>query len=251
MNDWQNYNLINLKILINGITQTLGRLFIVNNSEMLDMHKAESFFEILEGLLKSYSPSEYAPFVSALIDKCISNPSLCAKWPPHYLIHSIEANCAYHRKVRNSKININQVTRIINHYNSSIDPLAKKFLSEIEDGFWAFLINMARQQFYLQYTIGKNDLARAHILFGEDGYPRSKNLFQNRFGISFFQWITLGFSIYTHIDVDSFRPAYISQNYFFNAQPQLVPDASIPPFFSLISATPDELKKIIKKLEMK
>jgi len=206
-----------------------------------EQYSAEVFLERLESLVKNYLPEDFAPKIAWIIDESLKDQNLCAKFPPHYLIHAIEANCVYHRKHPQDQLNDKKLRKVINHYIGCFDPLAKHFLVENDDGFFPFFINMARQQFYLQATIGRNDIARSTILFGQGNYKHSEILFVQKFGLNYFQWIKLGFCIYAY--VTNHNPAYISPQYFLTALPKIVPDEVIAPFFDLLSTTPQAVRE--------
>lgn len=206
-----------------------------------EKHRAEAFLERLEGMLRGIPPTVYAPKVSAIMDIVLNDrEKLIAKYPPHYLIHSIEANCAYYRSYLNDELDDQKFRKIINHYIKYYDPVAKYFLSEIDDGFYPFLINMARQQFHLQYIHGVNDLGRSIILFCESKYPRAEKLIKNKYGLSFKEWLTIGFGIYA--STHDKRPAYISPEYFTNLEPKLADEKSVYALFDILSITVDGVK---------
>ncbi|MDD2402383.1 MAG: hypothetical protein PHI90_10250 [Clostridia bacterium] len=211
-----------------------------------EKHRAEVFLEILESMLKGISPTVYAQNVSAIMDSTFDDVSKMAMFPPHYLIHSIEANCAYHRGYRNDELNSHKFEKILNHYKKYYDPVAKYFLSEIDGGLYPFLINIARQQFYLQYSYGGNDLGRAIIIFHESKYHKAEELFKNKYGLSYKDWLLVGFGIYAGIHNKRF--AYISPGYFTKSSYKIASDETVQSLFKLISITVDEVKDYYKKV---
>ena len=64
------------------------------------------FIEELKERLKYYPPENYAPFVSKIINDSLEldYPEYYSFWPPHWLLHSIEANCAFYDSKYKEKI---------------------------------------------------------------------------------------------------------------------------------------------------
>ena len=55
--------------------------------------QALKFQEELERRLKRYNPHDYAYFVAQIIEKSFDSLDLQRRFPLHFLLHSIEANC--------------------------------------------------------------------------------------------------------------------------------------------------------------
>lgn len=214
-----------------------------------EKHRTERFLEELKSKLKGYPPFHYAVTVSGILDDTIKNPNLMSYWPPHYLIHSIEANCAYHFSYRQDTLDQNKLIRIMNFYKQYFDPVAKYFLTKVDDGLYPFLINMARQQFHLQEQFGKHNLGRAIYLFYKGNYKKSEELFKEKFGMNYTEWLIVGFGVFAGTHDKS--PAMISPEYFLKADYKIANDNAVINFFKLISTTPEEVKIFFKSVREK
>ena len=219
---------------------------VMSQEEISERFRARRFLEILEGKLKGFSPGTYAPIVSSIIDSTFGDFKMMSKWPPHYLVHSIEANCAYHRNYRDDELTEKKLINIVNHYTQYFDPVAKYFLTNADDGIYPFIINMTHQQLYLQNQFGVNDIGRSVILFLESQYNRSEKLFEEQFGLTYLDWLIIGFGV--HAGISNRRPAYISPSYLLNTKAELASEHAVLNFFRVISVTPDEVKRFFNQV---
>ncbi|MFD0682523.1 MULTISPECIES: hypothetical protein [unclassified Paenibacillus] len=67
-------------------------------------NKAESFREQLEARLKQFPPWHYAKVVSNIINDVFKARQHMGRYPLHFLIHSIQANCSYYNTNRNDSL---------------------------------------------------------------------------------------------------------------------------------------------------
>jgi hypothetical protein len=111
--------------------------------------------------------------------------------PPHRIIHSIEANCAYWKQGYREPVTRQSVARIMNVYHSFTDPYQFNTISESLDR--TFLL-MHREQIYLQKRASWAHLLRSWVLFVHDGsMEKSSQEFYFHFGINMDQWIKVCF----------------------------------------------------------
>ncbi|ANY68778.1 hypothetical protein BBD42_21630 [Paenibacillus sp. BIHB 4019] len=211
-------------------------------------HKADRFREILESLLKNYQPHDYAVFVSNILNDVFNKSEQFGRYPPHFLLHSIQSNCIYHRTNRNQELSKNKLQKILNHYRQYFDPVAMYFL-EKDDGVTPFLINMFRQQFFLQWGHGSNSLGRMITLFNLGNYPKSETFFKEKYGMSFDEWLLAGVAVQAYISVH--KPQIISPLYYFSLETKIVPDSVIDYFFKINSISPIEVKNYNEQVEKK
>ncbi|RIE03751.1 hypothetical protein [Cohnella faecalis] len=123
----------------------------MNNEDYKLKHKADVFREGLQSLLKKYNPTHYAVIVSNIINEVFVNRKHMGRYPIHFLMHSIQANCSYYNSNRNDILTEIKLQRILNHYRQYFDPVAEYFLTK-DDGVEPFFVNMARQQLSLQWA---------------------------------------------------------------------------------------------------
>lgn len=211
-------------------------------------HKAARFREILESMLKNYQPHYYAVVVSNILNDVFNKREQLGRYPPHFLLHSIQSNCIYHRTNRNQELSEIKLQKILNHYRQYFDPVAMHFL-EKDDGVTPFLINMFRQQFFLQWGHGSNSLGRMITLFNLGNYPKSEAYLKEKYGMSFDQWLLVGTAIHAYIS--EHKPQIISPLYYINSETKIVPDSVINYFFEINSISPVEVKNYNEQVEKK
>ena len=85
---------------------------------------AEEFYTELERLVKRYNPIDFGFVISGIIKDVLDNQGKQRFYPIHFLVHSIEANCAYHRSYFNDQLILRKIDQIFNFYD-------KKFVFRI------------------------------------------------------------------------------------------------------------------------
>jgi hypothetical protein len=64
------------------------------------------------------------------------------RYPIHFLMHSIQANCSYFNANRNDRLTEIKLQRILNHYRQYFDPVAEYFLTK-DDGVEPVFVNIS------------------------------------------------------------------------------------------------------------
>ncbi|MCM3271130.1 hypothetical protein [Paenibacillus elgii] len=210
-------------------------------------HQADVFFEQLGSMLKKFPPIHYAAIVSEILNEVFTKRELSVRYPPHFLLHSIQANCIYYNKNRKEELSEKKLQRILNHYKQYFDPVAELYL-EKEDGITPFFINMARQQFLLQWGYGGDALGRSVSLFSLGKYPISEKYFKENFGMTFNEWLIIGLAVSAY---QSKKSQIISPLYFIKSSEKIAPDNVVESFFRENSISPVEVKKYHEQVEKK
>lgn len=209
---------------------------------------AREFRREIERHLKRFSPSDYLPFATTLLNSVLQNPDkMMAKWPPHFIIHSMEANCAYHRGHRNEPVSMKTMERLFKVYNSYDDPAQLYLLKQPWPEPELILMEMARQQFIIQHEWNAYDVARGLLLFQE--LPLSGKLFADKFGITFDDWIRFCVALSAAIIKKS--PPLVDLAELLNSEVKLFPDEIIPICFGLLSQTIEEVQDGFRQLRLK
>ncbi|MFC5701718.1 hypothetical protein ACFPVX_10495 [Cohnella faecalis] len=220
----------------------------MNNEDYKLKHKADVFREGLQSLLKKYNPTHYAVIVSNIINEVFVNRKHMGRYPIHFLMHSIQANCSYYNSNRNDILTEIKLQRILNHYRQYFDPVAEYFLTK-DDGVEPFFVNMARQQLSLQWGHSTNSLGRSILLFNKSNYPKSEKYFKDTFNMTFHDWFLIGFAIYAYI-ADN-KPKIISPLYYINSKQKIASDLAINSFFQQNFVTPTDVKDFNNQIENK
>lgn len=210
--------------------------------------KATRFQQEVERCVKRCNPAELAISLSTVINRVHSNPDLMAQWPIHYMMHAIEACCAYHRRGYNEPITETLLRKIINVYNTYYDPLSEYHLTE-SNRLDVFFAMYARQQFYLQGSASRFDLARGVLLFNEASYPKTSIACLNEFGFGFQDWMLFCFTL--HAGLMSRSVPIITPDYFLAIKGQVIPPERLANLFSVLSATIDEVGEAYRSTRLK
>jgi hypothetical protein len=226
---------------------------------MLDEQKLKSkikairFYEELERLLKRYRPEKYGPILANMIYELLDKPEQWRYYPLHFLIHSIEANCAYHRDYLDDENFKNHIDGIINHYKDYYDPYIKFTLSDHsrpQQRLFLPFAAMYRQQFVFQYKPSEMDLSRSLVLFTSNNpLPRTSMAFSQLYGLSMRDWIYMCYAVLSL--AYERRPPIIRKENFLDSDVQSLPKHGVTPFLNKSSLTPEEIGKRYRDLRQK
>jgi len=148
------------------------------------------FYADLEALLKRHQPRDYAIFATQHLHAVFDDTKKCAQFPPHQMLHSIEANCAYARGHNSDPVDLNRLARVMNVYHGHRDPLKAGHLEA--EKLTLFFLVMHREQMEIQYFHSKAAIARNYALFIADTpMPKLLAEFQAAYGLTFEDWLTL------------------------------------------------------------
>ena len=155
--------------------------------------KMMSFYDELEKKLKRHPPNEYIPKITKRLYACSQDIAETHKTPPHILLHSIEANCAYHKEAYDEVLDATKFRKIFNLY---IDNMDNDFITyTIKENVMRFFLMIRRQQVeLLQYNISNNYIARMWRLFvNSQNTIKLQSQFEKKFNISIEQWLHIAF----------------------------------------------------------
>lgn len=211
---------------------------------------AKRFREVIEQRLKRLPPEDFLPLASMKLADASEHDHELTLWPPHLLLHAMEADCAYYRPVYHDPVDMRILTKVINDYKEywgRVELTNLQFLSpeKIED-FEPFFMNMARRQLYLQAHAGVNDVGRGILLFLNGRCGRSEDRFKAEFGLDFETWFT--FCMAVHAAVLKKRLPVIGPRYFLEAVVKIVPDAAVERCFAMLSQSIPEVGAKYKEL---
>lgn len=218
------------------------------DNEISMKFKAERFRERLESLLKKFPPDQYAEVASMKIHDSFQNHRLMGRYPIHFLLHSIQANCAFYNTNRTEVLTEKKLQQVLNHYRQYFDPVAEYFLTK-EDGVEPFFINLQRQQFFAQRGQGVNSIGRVILLFTENHYPKSEKYVMGTYGISFKEWLQIGFAISSVIYKKQGKGIPLPR--FLQLYKRLASEHTMNSFFNLNSISTVEIKEFNRQIDEK
>ncbi len=149
------------------------------------------FYDALEKRLKRHRPRDYITWMSKRLAESWSDPKKFVQIPPHRIIHSIEANCAYWKEGYAEPVKWNAVAKIMNTYNDCADPFQS---STIHENLGRFFLMMYREQIELQKTASWAYIMRVWHLFVRTPSMQKSNLeFHSQFGLTMDHWVKISF----------------------------------------------------------
>jgi len=152
----------------------------------------KDFYDELRKKLKKLPPRTYIPYCSKIMSQNSGDMKKLSQMPPHNLIHSIEANCAYHRNCYTEEVDWNKFRKIVNGYHAFNDTPFLHYT--IQEKAERFLLMMERQQIELQQRASGVFLARVWSLFVNNSHMgKLSERFQEVHGFTLEQWFHLLF----------------------------------------------------------
>ena len=162
----------------------------IGNRKDSDKTSKVAYLELyyaLEQRLKRHAPRDYISYMSKRMFAAWSDSRLFVQTPPHTIMRSIEANCAYWKSGYREPISWNHVAKIMNVYNSFTDPYQMETIADDMDRFYLL---MYREQMELQKRAAWDILLRNWQLFVRtDCMRKVANEFTEKIGVTPDQWI--------------------------------------------------------------
>jgi hypothetical protein len=144
-------------------------------------------YDALERKLKRHAPRDYIIWMSKRLAESWLDDKKFIQAPPHRIIHSIEANCAYWKKGYREPVTWNAVVGIMNIYHEFVDTYQ---LNTISESIERFFLLMHREQIPLQKRASWAHFLRSWVLFVQgDSMAESRREFHSHYGITMDQWV--------------------------------------------------------------
>ncbi len=208
---------------------------------------AGAFYQRLRRLLRRYRPQDYGPLVAKVIYSIIDDQNQWRYYPIHFLVNSIEANCAYHQWYHKIEdLTQARINEIMNHYQGYHDPYLEHVL-DVERNLELMGLAFAKQQFPYQRYLDLPALARAIVLFSQDyPLPKTEVLFREAYELTIRDWIYLCFSIFSNTTPKK-TPVTSIGNYV-NTNISGFPKGSVASFFEMASLSPAQIAERYKDI---
>lgn len=201
--------------------------------------KAMRFESELVDHLKRHHPWDYACAVSAKIDAALKRRVKPGQWRPHDLLHSIEANCASHRRNRRELVTEHRLAKVMNVYANHPDQYVEHLLSEEKKLHLAFRVMFA-QQIPIQYQPNYLDLGRCYILYvKDDPLPETAEWLKAKHRLTPYEWFALASGILAM--TMGHTPATATPQALRNFKGWKIGAEAIESFLRLSSRTPNEI----------
>ncbi len=149
------------------------------------------FYDALEKSVKRYRPDAYIPYVTRLFRDTRTDQRRRYYLPPYRVLHSIEANCAFHKSGYSETPDWSAIARIMNVYADHPDVIQA---GTISGNLERFVLMMWREQMEVQQYESWEYITRVWELFVET--PKMSdlsNLLREAHGITCAEWIQLCF----------------------------------------------------------
>lgn len=176
-------------------------------SKQLSNFRANQILESIRNLVKRFEPKHYTNFIRLVFNNINSEKGeLTTRYPPHFLLHSLEANYSYYDS-NLSPINIEaNFDKLMNIYYSMLQPYHQYELNKNSaEGIINYLLSEAIIQFPIQQGFNWNIFSRSILLFEKSiNLQEARNQFSNFYKISIHDWLILCFSIIAYFEDDHF-----------------------------------------------
>lgn len=160
---------------------------------------AEKFYNDLYKQLRRLDPLEYVPIASRKLFLALDNVYEFPRWPPHFLLHSIEADLTYFRPPYKDRTVVeNDLRHVMNMYHNNSGKLPCALINEVPID--SFLQGMAWEQFYVQKQYGLDSLGRYLFLFvSESPFSKTEQFFQKKYEMTFHDWFVLTIALFSFV----------------------------------------------------
>ncbi len=217
-----------------------------SESELEARSRMRQLYNKLETLLKRHQPKIYASFSAEFLRKGKEDFQYFKYAPPHLILHSIEANCAFARGQNADPVDWNRFARIINTYHDHEDQFQTAL---IPDNLQMFFLWMFRQQIEIQYEPFKNDIARGWALFVKNKpLSQLEKSFFKKYHLSFEEWFKCCFA--AHVAAEKAPNGFFLKGCIKSLEP-LKKLTSLETFYKISSITPKEIGKEFKRIRSK
>jgi len=149
------------------------------------------FYDALEKAVKRHRPEAYIPWAAARMRAARDDIKKFAQTPPYRILHSAEANCAFHKEGYSEPVVWQAIAKIMNVYQDYPDLLQTATIPEKLERF--FLI-MDREQTEFQHRASWEYMGRIWQLFVNNPQSRTmSDALLKSFGLSCKEWIQVCF----------------------------------------------------------
>ncbi len=138
--------------------------------------------------LRGLKPEQFATYGAKLYRQARSDTRMLAQCPPHFLIHAIEANCAYYRQWYFQPFTHDRFAHAINLWHSFEDPYVRHVLTNAKSAF-GFMQFLHRTQTMWQAEPYAAFLGRCEYLCSPNNGTDSIEIdFLRRYGLTPRRW---------------------------------------------------------------
>jgi hypothetical protein len=203
--------------------------------------KVADFNANLENRLKNLHPRDYLPYAASNLRQVLENQDSWGRYPPHFILHSMEANCAFHRAGHHARIKTRTLDKIMEVYKKFDDPAALHILNQgRETDLDLFFLMLARQQFLVQGKWGKFRIAGGVLIFLQGSFRKTEPMFQKEFGLSFDDWIK--FCLLVFLASNQSKNDVTIDSRYVRAENKALSNTAVTAGFRLLSRTVEELR---------
>lgn len=155
-----------------------------------------AFEERVREQVRGLSPESFAVEVARRFRLAQVDDEAFRQHPPHFLIHALEANCAYYQQWRRRSFNENEFATTINLWHDFVDPVLMEAANERTNAF-KLVQYLYRTQLEVQGKSSYIRFGRALRMFANvTGIPQAAAAFEQQYGLTVRDWIKLVFMFY-------------------------------------------------------
>jgi hypothetical protein len=196
------------------------------------------FYDALEKACKRHRPENYIRWMTQRLSVMEGDASLMRQTPPHVVLHSIEANCAFWKTGYDEPVQWDNVLRIMNVYHGLERPWDEGVIGENIDRWFAY---QYRIQIVPQMGASREGLARAcKLLVAAKSMQPLIPTFGDKYGLTPMQWIQFCFLTWTAVSQNANHT--ITEQTFTNCDFFKMEPSQVQSFLGLAGVSVAEIK---------
>jgi hypothetical protein len=197
------------------------------------------FYDALEKSVKRYRPDAYIPYMTRLFQDTRTDQKRRYYLPPHRVLHSIEANCAFYKSGYTESPDWSAVVRIMNVY---VEHSNEMHLWATSSNLQHFVLMMYREQIELQCHETREYMARMWELFVANPEMQIiSSKLRETWGLTHTEWLQLSFLTWAAAKLNP--GSFFSKNAVLNCRELHVRESALDAFLRVSSLSPDEIGK--------
>lgn len=158
--------------------------------------KVRAFEHQIERSLRAFKPEHFAVEVAHRYRVGLRDMRHMARCPPHFLLHALEANCAYYRPWYFKPLTYDAFAHAINLWHEFEDPYLA-FAANDDHALFAISQFFDRTQLNMQRTAWVVPFGRTALLYCDSSSVAHANAtFAAHFGLSAQKWFQLCYTLY-------------------------------------------------------
>lgn len=201
--------------------------------------QAVEFFERVRARVRTMSPRILGQIVARILGAVKDGHMEMRYWPPHYLLHALEASCAHFREPYSKEISQDDLLKLMKVYVDYYDPISNYLLTD-QQRLDLMLVAYSRAQFPVQGRVDLHFFGRTASLFDPARLPRCDRILRQRLGFSIRDWQRFCLAVMSSA-ADESRGHVLGEGYLDSLPDDVFPRSVRRSMFRSLSRSPEEV----------